>query len=156
MLQLFLSRLLLLFSSALFSEYSFPANCRYISHFTAVFAAVVVFAEENGKSEEELIRALMLSHLTVIYINKFGTFVCFVWLCGSCHRFQLWNHLVNGRKLQSGCFRCSKHDCQFDRNDLWRCKTELCLEGNHRSFDSRTVCHDGNGRPLCDFRKKEL
>ena len=31
---------------------------------------VVVFAEENGKSEEELIRALMLSHLTVIYIKQ--------------------------------------------------------------------------------------
>ena len=31
---------------------------------------VVVFAEENGKSEEELIRALMLSHLTVIYIKE--------------------------------------------------------------------------------------
>lgn len=31
---------------------------------------VVVFAEENGKSEEELIRALVLSHLTVIYIKQ--------------------------------------------------------------------------------------
>lgn len=31
---------------------------------------VVVFAEENGKSEEELIRALTLSHLTVIYIKQ--------------------------------------------------------------------------------------
>ncbi len=31
---------------------------------------VVVFAEENGKSEEELIRALMLSHLTVVYIKQ--------------------------------------------------------------------------------------
>ena len=31
---------------------------------------VVVYAEENGKSEEELIRALMLSHLTVIYIKQ--------------------------------------------------------------------------------------
>ena len=31
---------------------------------------VVVYAEENGKSEEELIRALMLSHLTVIYIKE--------------------------------------------------------------------------------------
>ena len=30
----------------------------------------VVYAEENGKSEEELIRALMLSHLTVIYIKQ--------------------------------------------------------------------------------------
>lgn len=31
---------------------------------------VLVYAEENGKSEEELIRALMLSHLTVIYIKQ--------------------------------------------------------------------------------------
>lgn len=31
---------------------------------------VLVFAEENDKSEEELIRALMLSHLTVIYIKQ--------------------------------------------------------------------------------------
>lgn len=31
---------------------------------------VVVFAEENQKSEEELTRALMLSHLTVIYIKQ--------------------------------------------------------------------------------------
>lgn len=31
---------------------------------------VVVYAEENGKSEEELIRALMLSHLVVIYIKQ--------------------------------------------------------------------------------------
>ncbi|MDE5702402.1 MAG: L-serine ammonia-lyase, iron-sulfur-dependent, subunit alpha [Bacteroides sp.] len=31
---------------------------------------VLVYAEENGKSEEELIRALMLSHLIVIYIKQ--------------------------------------------------------------------------------------
>ena len=31
---------------------------------------VVVYAEETGKSEEQLIRALMLSHLTVIYIKQ--------------------------------------------------------------------------------------
>ena len=31
---------------------------------------VVVYAEENGKTEEELVRALMLSHLTVIYIKE--------------------------------------------------------------------------------------
>lgn len=31
---------------------------------------VVIYAEENGKSEEELIRALTLSHLTVIYIKQ--------------------------------------------------------------------------------------
>ena len=31
---------------------------------------VVVYAEDNGNSEEELIRALTLSHLTVIYIKQ--------------------------------------------------------------------------------------
>lgn len=31
---------------------------------------IVVYAEENNKSEEELIRALMMSHLTVIYIKQ--------------------------------------------------------------------------------------
>ena len=36
----------------------------------AATVPVVVYAEENGKSEEELIRALMLSHLTVIYIKQ--------------------------------------------------------------------------------------
>ncbi|NDV65579.1 serine dehydratase subunit alpha family protein [Bacteroides sp. 224] len=31
---------------------------------------VVVYAEENGKNEDELIRALAMSHLTVIYIKQ--------------------------------------------------------------------------------------
>lgn len=31
---------------------------------------VVIYAEDNDKTEEELIRALMLSHLTVIYIKQ--------------------------------------------------------------------------------------
>lgn len=31
---------------------------------------IVIYAEENGKTEEELIRALILSHLTVIYIKQ--------------------------------------------------------------------------------------
>ena len=31
---------------------------------------VVIYAEENHKSEEELVRALMLSHLTTIYIKQ--------------------------------------------------------------------------------------
>lgn len=31
---------------------------------------IVIYAEENGKTEEELIRVLILSHLTVIYIKQ--------------------------------------------------------------------------------------
>ena len=41
---------------------------------------VVIYAEENGKSEEELTRALILSHLTAIYIkNHMGRLAAF---CG--------------------------------------------------------------------------
>ena len=50
---------------------------------------VVVFAEENGKTEEELIRALMLSHLTVIYIT---------WLMGGNYNqvaFAVQNMIAN-------------------------------------------------------------
>lgn len=36
----------------------------------AATVPVVIYAEENKKSEEELIRALVLSHLTVIYIKQ--------------------------------------------------------------------------------------
>lgn len=36
----------------------------------AATVPVVIYAEENHKSEEELIRALMLSHLTTIYIKQ--------------------------------------------------------------------------------------
>lgn len=41
---------------------------------------VVVFAEETAKEEEELIRALTLSHLTVIYIKQ--SLGCLSALCG--------------------------------------------------------------------------
>ena len=43
---------------------------------------VLVYAEENGKSEEELIRALMMSHLTVIYI-------CLLYTSGAEHLFHV-------------------------------------------------------------------
>lgn len=36
----------------------------------AATVPVVIYAEENNKSEEELTRALLLSHLTVIYIKQ--------------------------------------------------------------------------------------
>ena len=61
---------------------------------------VLVYAEENGKSEEELIRALMLSHLTVIYYQaEFGTVIRLMRLCGCCHWFQLRYNLANGGYL---------------------------------------------------------
>ena len=47
---------------------------------------VVVYAEENGKSEEELIRALMMSHLTVIYIKQSLGRYPPLWLCSGGNR----------------------------------------------------------------------
>ena len=57
---------------------------------------VVVFAEENHKTEEELIRALVLSHLTAIYIKQnLGRLSA---LCGrGGYRKQLRNYLPDGR-----------------------------------------------------------
>ena len=48
---------------------------------------VVVFAEENGKTEEELIRALMLeSSYSHLYQTEFGAPFCLMWLRSSCYR----------------------------------------------------------------------
>ena len=48
---------------------------------------VVVYALENNNTEEELVRALILSHLTAIYIKQsLGKLYRFVWLCGCFDR----------------------------------------------------------------------
>lgn len=50
---------------------------------------VAVYAEENENTEEELIRALTLSHLTAIYIKQsLGKAQCALRLCGGEHRFE--------------------------------------------------------------------
>ena len=64
---------------------------------------VVVYAEENGKSEEELIRALMMSHLTVIYIKQSlgrlsGSSCGITWLMGGSYKqvaFAVQNMIAN-------------------------------------------------------------
>ena len=71
---------------------------------------VVVYAEDNHKSEEELIRALTLSHLTAIYIKQAGTSVCTMRLCSGCNRFQLWYHLFDGRHLRANHFCRTEYD----------------------------------------------
>ena len=61
---------------------------------------VVVFAEENHNTAEEMTRALMLSHLTAIYIKtQFRYFVGLMWLRSSSDRFQLRHYLFNGWQL---------------------------------------------------------
>lgn len=116
---------------------------------------VLVYAEENGKSEEELIRALMLSHLTVIYIKQsLGRLSA---LCGcvvAATRFQLRHYLAHGRYLRTSILCRSEHDCQPYRNDLrWR-QTQLRLESNYRRLYRRPLRHYGNGKPLRHFRRR--
>lgn len=116
---------------------------------------VLVYAEENGKSEEELIRALMLSHLTVIYIKQsLGRLSA---LCGcvvAATRLQLRHYLAHGRYLRTSILCRPEHDCQPYRNDLRRRQTQLRLESNYRCLYRRPLRHHGYGKPLRHFRRR--
>ena len=59
---------------------------------------VLSFAEDIQCSEEQLIRALMLSHLMVIYINKVWDACPPLRLCGCRYGSELRYHLFDGRK----------------------------------------------------------
>lgn len=82
---------------------------------------VAVYAKENENTEEELIRALTLSHLTAIYIKQsLGTLSalcgCVVASIGSSLR----HRLPNGWRLQPCVLRHTEHDSQPHRYDLRR------------------------------------
>ena len=79
---------------------------------------VVVYAEETHASEEQMIRALTLSHLP------------------------------DGRRLRPGGRGREEHDRQPDGHDLRRSQAQLCDEAHERRLDGRAVGHDGHGRPL--------
>ena len=111
--------------------------------------------EENGKTEEELIRALMLSHLTVIYIKQSlgrlsalcgcvvaatGSSCGITWLMGGNYNqvaFAVQNMIAN---LTGMICDGAKPSC--------------ALKSNNRSLNSRIICYDGNGGPLCDFCRR--
>ena len=104
---------------------------------------VCVYAKENENTEEELIRALTLSHLTAIYIKQslgtlsalcgcvvasIGSSVGITYLMGgdyerccrsvSLYRQQCGYHLPDGRRLRALLSQCEEHDCQPDGYDL--------------------------------------
>ena len=60
---------------------------------------VVKFAEENHNTDQELIRALMLSHLTAIYIKQSLGKLSALCGCVGFDGFGLWHHLLDGRRL---------------------------------------------------------
>ncbi len=61
---------------------------------------VVSYAEDVNADEEHTIRALVLSHLTSIYIKQsLGRFVCPLWLCRSFHGSFKRNHISDGWRI---------------------------------------------------------
>lgn len=80
---------------------------------------VVVYALENENTEEEMIRALMLSHLTAIYIKQsLGRLSGSLRLCGSQYGQQLRHHLSDGWRLYPHLQFCQEYDSQSHRYDL--------------------------------------
>ena len=106
---------------------------------------VVKFAEENHNTDHELLRALMLSHLTAIYIK-----LSLVWLCGGIDGLRLWHHLPDGWQLRTDHLCCEEHGGEPDGHDLRWCQTFVCVETRFRREHSRVVCHAGGSAQLCD------
>jgi len=115
---------------------------------------VLVFAEENDKSEEELIRALMLSHLTVIYIKQSlgrlsalcgcvvaatGSSCGITWLMGGTYdqvAYAVQNMIAN---LTGMICDGAKPSCALKvTTGIYRC----------------SFCHHGYGKPLCNFCRR--
>ena len=104
---------------------------------------VLVFAEETGKTEEQLIRALMLSHLTVIYIKQsLGRLSA---LCGC---------VVAATGSSCGITYLMGGDYQPHRHDMRRRQTQLRPEGHHRRIHRRPLRHHGHGRPHRHLRRR--
>ena len=82
---------------------------------------VCVYAKENENTEEELIRALTLSHLTAhrhLYQTVTGHALGTMRMRGSLYRQQCGYHLPDGRRLRALLSQCEEHDCQPDGYDL--------------------------------------
>ena len=108
---------------------------------------VVVYAEEIKADEEHLVRALVLSHLTAIYIKQsLGRLSA---LCGrGGDRFELRHHLPDGRRVR-GRFLCrEEYDRQPDGYDVRRCEAELFAQVDDGSFDGCAFGDAGYGEPF--------
>ena len=99
---------------------------------------VMVFARENHNTPEELTRALMLSHLTAIYIKQhLGSLSALCGCIGQCLR----HHLSDGRRLRADLCCRQKHDCQPHGHDLRWGKTFLRPQTHLGRIDRRSLGH---------------
>jgi len=115
---------------------------------------VVVFAEENHKTEEELIRALVLSHLTAIYIKQnlgrlsalcgcvvaaTGSSCGITYLMGGEYKqvaYAVQNMIAN---LTGMICDGAKPSCALKlTSGIYRC----------------VLCYPGHGRKVCDFSRR--
>ena len=105
---------------------------------------VLTYAEDVGSDRESLIRALILSNLTVIHIKQYlGRLSQYTFACG-IGRIQLRHNLSDGRQLRSDYLCRQEHDRQYHRHDLRRCKTELCTEDCQRHLHRNAFRIDGH------------
>lgn len=116
---------------------------------------VVVYAEDNHNSEEELTRALILSHLTAIYIKQsLGRLSalcgCVVAATGSSCGI---TYLMGGG-YQQVMYAVQKHDRHTYRHDLRWSQTKLRTEVDKWSFNCCYVCHHGDGTEMCNCRRR--
>ena len=93
---------------------------------------VVVFARENHNTEEELIRALILSHLTAIYIKQ----------------------SLGRLSALCGCVVASKYDSQPHRYDLRRSQALLCAEADNRSQYRSPKRYAGHPKQSCNLGRR--
>ena len=97
---------------------------------------VAVFAQENENTEEELIRALTLSHLTAIYIKQ-----------------SLWYHLPHGRQLRRPLPCRQEHDSQPYGHDMRRRQAQLLTQDMFGRIDSPALSPAGARGQVCDQRR---
>lgn len=112
---------------------------------------VVVYAEENKKSREEMIRALTLSHLTVIYIKQsLGRLSalcgCVVAATGSSCGI---TYLMGGG-YEEVTYAVKNMVANPHRYDMRRSQAELCHETHERGFHGGLFGHAGHGAYLRD------
>lgn len=100
----------------------------------AATVPVAVYARQTGASEERTRRALVLSHLTAIYIKQsLGRLSALCRLRRGGYGVELRHRLPDGRRLpRSGLCR-AEHDRQSDGDDLRRCEAQLCAQSVERA-----------------------
>ena len=112
---------------------------------------VCVYAKENENTEEELLRALMLSHLTAIYIKQsLGKLSA---LCG-CVVASIGSSCgitSDGWRLQPYLFCRQEHDSQSHWHDLRRCQAVVLAEDYEWCVNGAALCTAVDGRQVCNL-----